>query len=78
MHEPIQKQIRKLCIQTELRIQLEEIQSTGIQIYLKNEKSTPNEIADFFVKEDSIYMPDYILNENGEVEEIRFDRIQLL
>ena len=78
MHEPIQKQIRKLCIHTDLRMQLEEIQSKGIEIYLENERSTPNEIADFFVKEDSIYMPDYILNENGEVEDIRFDRIQLL
>ena len=59
-------------------MQLEEIQSKGIEIYLENERSTPNEIADFFVKEDSIYMPDYILNENGEVEEIRYDRIKIL
>ena len=78
MHEPIQKQIRKLCIHTDLRIQLEEVRSKGVEIYLDNEKSTPNEIADFFLKEDSIYMPDYILHKNGEVEESRYDRITIL
>ena len=67
-----------MCNHTDLKIQLEEVRSKCVEIYLENEKSTPNEIADFFVKEDSIYMPDYILNKNGEVEEIRYDRIKIL
>lgn len=55
---------------------LEDISHQGIALYLDGQLATPEEIANrHFVNEQNIYMPDYVINNTGELVELRFDRI---
>lgn len=50
----------------------------GIGLYLEGRPSTPEEIRNVCsVCEDSAYMPDYVMDEEGGLKEIRYDRVTL-
>lgn len=55
--------------------QLEDIRQKGITLYLNGRSATPDEIASCCVKEDTLYMPDYVLDEQGVLQEVRYDKI---
>ncbi|MDE7046457.1 MAG: hypothetical protein K2P25_00485, partial [Lachnospiraceae bacterium] len=58
-----------------LKEQLEGMEKMGIKLYLNGVPSTTDYIVKNCVNEDTIYMPDYVTDENGKVKEIRYDRI---
>lgn len=58
-----------------LKEQLEGMERMGIKLYLNGVPSTTDYIVKNCVNEDTIYMPDYVTDENGKVKEIRYDRI---
>lgn len=58
-----------------LKEKLEQVQSTGVSLFLEGEPATPGVIAGKCVCEDMIYMADYVLDENGVLKELRYDRI---
>lgn len=58
-----------------LKEQLEGMEKMGIKLYLNGVLSTTDYIVKNCVNEDTIYMPDYVTDENGKVKEIRYDRI---
>ena len=48
----------------------------GVSLYIDGHISTPEEIADmYYVNEECIYMPDYIMTDCGELTEVRFDKV---
>lgn len=58
-----------------LKPQLEQMEREGVILYLNGVPSTTEYIMKNCVNEDTIYMPDYVIDENGKVKEIRYDRI---
>ena len=60
-----------------LRSHLGSAQKKNLEVYVGNERTTLEDALDRCVQERTIYMPDYILDENGILEQLRFDRIDL-
>lgn len=58
-----------------LKPQLEQMEREGVILYLNGVPSTTEYIMKNCVNEDTIYMPDYVIDENGKIKEIRYDRI---
>jgi len=54
---------------------LEEILSQGIELYLDGLPASPSRIAERFVREDVVYMPDFVINEEGMLTQVRYDRV---
>ena len=49
----------------------------GVDLYLEGEPASPEEIArKFFVNEDTVYMPDFVTDEDGTLQEVRYDRVE--
>ena len=56
---------------------LREIYSKGVDLYLEGEPASPEEIArKFFVNEDTVYMPDFVTDEDGTLREVRYDSVE--
>lgn len=58
-----------------LKPQLEQMEKEGVILYLNGVPSTTEYIMKNCVNEDTMYMPDYVIDENGKLKEIRYDRI---
>ena len=58
-----------------IRMQLQKVQERGVCLYVDNQPASPDEVACKCVQEQNIYMPDYVLNDMGILEQVRFDRI---
>lgn len=60
-----------------LYTELAEYEKYGIRMKIDGKPASPMQIAAaHMVKEDSGYMRDYILDEEGHVEELLFDRVK--
>lgn len=60
-----------------LQIELEAVTRRGITVWLGEELSTPEEIAEAHtIAEPGGYMRDYIQNNEGKITKIRFDKIE--
>lgn len=60
-----------------LKSQLEDLEREGVKLYLNGVPSTTEYIIRNCVEEDTVYMPDYVTDEDGKIMEIRYDRISL-
>jgi hypothetical protein len=59
-----------------LLIELENIQSQGVTIWLEGIPSTPLSVMDTLaVNESQVYMRDYVTNESGVLTDLKFDKI---
>lgn len=59
-----------------LRYQLGSRQKRSLEVYIDNELTTLEEALTRCVQERTVYMPDYVLDENGVLEQLRFDKIE--
>lgn len=59
-----------------MRSRLEDILSQGIELYLDGQPSSPTVIAERFVMEDVVYMPDFVISEDGVLTQVRYDRVR--
>ena len=48
----------------------------GVEFFVDGEKVLPVEAVSKAVREDSVYMADYVLGESGRIKEIRLDKVQ--
>lgn len=60
-----------------LEYQLNVMRKDEFEVYMDNEKTTLDDALDRWVRECSVYMPDYVLDENGNLKQVRFDRIKM-
>ena len=60
-----------------LCVRLQGMQRKGIRLYLEGEEAPPEAIASCCVREDAVYMPDYVTDKEGKLKEVRYDRISL-
>lgn len=60
-----------------LLLKLTKYAHEGVELYLDKEPATPDEIVNALsVREDgNNYMPDYVDSEDGELFQIRYDRV---
>lgn len=58
-----------------LRAQLSVLEKAGIKLYLNGMPSNTEYIVQNCVREDTVYMPDYITDEKGNIKEVRYDKI---
>lgn len=59
-----------------LRSRLEKMERAGVKLYLNGAPSTTESILRKCIREDTVYMPDYVTDGSGKVKEIRYDRIR--
>ncbi len=50
----------------------------SLEVYMDNKRTTLEDALKRCVQERTVYMPDYVLDENGVLEQLRFDKIDLL
>ena len=60
---------------TAVKNRLEAILEQGIELYLDGKPASPEGIAKQFVREDTVYMPDFVIDENGILIQVRYDKI---
>ena len=61
----------------ELKKHLLNISRRGVDLYLEGEPASPEEIArKFYVCEEDVYMPDFVMDEHGRLKEVRYDKIK--
>lgn len=60
----------------QLKKQLKEAENNGVSLFLEGRPATPKKIADMCLKEDTVYMADYVVDEEGKWKELRYDRIE--
>lgn len=59
----------------ELFSKMNQMAKNGTKLYLDGTPATPLEVAEICVRETPIYMPDYVMDEDGSVKQVRFDKI---
>lgn len=60
-----------------LEYQLNVMCKDPFEVYIDNEKTTLDEALERCVRENSVYMPDYVLDEKGNLKQVRFDKIRM-
>lgn len=69
----------KMQIQLEMFSELSKHVGNGIPIFLGGRMSTPNEVVEeVLVKEENIYMADFVRDDNGCLLQVRYDRISIV
>lgn len=58
-----------------LKQRLQEWEKAGIRLYLDGAPTSSEYIEQNCVNEDTLYMPDYVTDNEGRIKEIRYDRI---
>lgn len=52
------------------------MQDCGVKLYVDGKAVSPAEAAARTVREDSPYMADYVLEENGRVSQVHFNKVE--
>lgn len=58
-----------------MKNKLEAILDQGIELYLDGKPASPDRIVERFVREDSVYMPDFVLSDDGVLTQVRYDKV---
>lgn len=58
-----------------MKNKLEAILDQGIELYLDGRPASPDRIVERFVREDTVYMPDFVISEDGILTQVRYDKI---
>lgn len=66
MHEITEQALKK---------KLEKFKKSGVGLFLEGHPATPRQIANCCVCEETVYMADYVMDENGALKELRYDRV---
>ena len=60
-----------------LRVRLEQLEREGIKLFLNGVPSTTDYIVKTCINEETVYMPDYVTNQDGRLTELRYDKVRL-
>ena len=69
------EKLKKNAKHESLKSRLEKMEREGVKLYLNGVPSTTDYIIENCVREDTVYMPDYVTDKNGKLKEIRYDLI---
>jgi len=78
----VQKNMEKaknaMATKAELKDYLTDKYLEGVQLFVDGEAVLPEEAVSRAVREDCVYMADYVLGKAGGIEQIRFDKLDRL
>ena len=57
-------------------LHLEEMSRSGVRLFVDGRAVLPAEAVSRAVREDSPYMADYVLDSDGAIEQVRFDKVK--
>ena len=61
----------------ELMMMLAKYQKNGVPIFFEDRPCTPQEVVNIMmVREDEVYMPDYVTDQQNKVIQIRYDHVK--
>lgn len=60
-----------------LKKKLERIRASGVVLFLDGKGTSPEEIACKCIQEECTYMADYVLDDEGKLKELRYDKVSL-
>lgn len=62
----------------DMKERLESIVKEGADLYLDGRRVSAEELArTCCVNEEAVYMPDYVLNQEGRLTQLRYDKVRL-
>lgn len=64
-------------IRSDTQASLDSLRKAGIKLFMDGKPASPEQIAGKCVREDFVYMADYVIAETGQLKEIRYDRIKI-
>ena len=59
----------------DMLLQLEQMSRSGVGLFVDGQRVLPAEAVSRAVREDSPYMADYVLDDRGAIEQVRFDKV---
>lgn len=62
-------------LQKDMLSYLEKVHRDGVELFVDGQELGPEEVVRRCVREDSEYMSDYVLGEEGTLEQLRFDKV---
>ncbi len=75
MHEKNKKIEDMEAVRANMTALLEQMHDRGVKLFVDGEAALPGEVAAKSVREDSPYMADYVFGATGNIEQIRFDKV---
>lgn len=61
----------------DMKERLEEIAKDGAELYLDGKRVSAEELAQTCcLNEEAVYMPDYVLGQDGRLTQLRYDRVR--
>ena len=78
MQKNMEKAKKKMATNAELKDYLTDKYLEGVQLFVDGEAVLPEEAANRAVREDCVYMADYVLGKAGDIQQIRFDKLDRL
>ncbi len=63
--------------QKKIRSDLRQSLKQGALLYMDGKLAAPSQISDSIVRENGGYMADYVMDEDGRICEIHYDRIRI-
>lgn len=59
----------------EMLVSLESLRHKGAAFFVDNEEVLPYEAVMRVVREESVYMADYVVGDKGKIAQVRFDKV---
>lgn len=59
----------------DMLLRLEQMRRSGVSLFLDGRSVLPIEVVAKAVREDSPYMADYVLDNEGVIRQVRFDKV---
>lgn len=78
MQKNMEKAKNAMATKAELKDYLTDKYLEGVQLFVDGEAVLPEEAVSRAVREDCVYMADYVLGKAGGIEQIRFDKLDRL
>ncbi len=76
MNEEIRRAEEFKTARRETQDFLRQMKNHGVELYVDGKSVSPGEAAARTVRENSPYMADYVMGENGMIQQVRFDRVK--
>lgn len=63
------------AVKEHMLARLEQMRRSGVALFVDGQEALPTEAVAKAVRENSPYMADYVLDEAGVIEQVRFDKV---
>lgn len=61
----------------DMLVTLENLHQNGTALYVDNREVLPYEAVMQVVREESVYMADYVVGDQGKIAQVRFDKVNV-